>query len=499
MVDVIDDKINIDDQNQSNTIDKQDIYSTKTYYVGEAISMMVFIGLIIVTYKYNPLGKLFATNMLSAVRIQYLSIMLYFLVFDFIVYYYDLFYATESNYDWYIILSLVIGCFLFAVVLFYFVAYSKHDIYQSGLTKFPTEVISLFQFIIGVSFTILLVIFITMWISNKSTTLEIIFNLLIILTLLTLVYNILSKSAIFRSSPVFRMIVNFVLWLPCLFSDILDRIISQYYIEKDVTRVQEVILLVIGILLVGGYYSLPYLTEWLDVVYQGGRTLVNEPIILKNPYTIGAYISLNDINPRDSNPVFEYNYAVSMWLYLDALPPNTGAAFDKYTPVFSYGGKPTISYKASNNTMLVTAQIKDITEEMVDNLNLERDVDDNVIIYKLENVLLQKWNHILINYNGGILDVFYNGELVKSAKNIVPYMKLDSMVVGTPNGVNGAICNVMYYKHVLEAKQIAYLYNSVKNSTPPTRTFAPANKDLNEINLNPTMDADEPIDFPEPR
>jgi hypothetical protein len=105
----------------------------------------------------------------------------------------------------------------------------------------------------------------------------------------------------------------------------------------------------------------------------------------------------------------------------------------------------------------------------------------------------------VINYSGGILDIFYNGELVKSANNIVPYMKLDSMVIGSANGINGAICNVMYYKHVLEAKQIAYLYNSVKNSTPPTRTFAPANKDLNEINLNPTMDADEPIEFPEPR
>lgn len=295
------------------------------------------------------------------------------------------------------------------------------------------------------------------------------------------------------------MIVNFVLWLPCLFSDMLDRIISQYYIEKDRTRIQEVVLLVIGVLLVGGYYSIPYLTEWLDVVYQGGRTLVNEPIILKDPSTIGAYISLNDINPKDNNPVFEYNYAVSMWLYIDALPPNTSAAFDKYTPVFSYGGKPTISYKASNNTMLVTAQIKDLTENMAINLNLERDADDNVIVYKLEKVLLQKWNHILINYNGGILDVFYNGELVKSANNIVPYMKLDSMVIGSANGINGAICNVMYYKHVLEAKQIAYLYNSVKNSTPPTRTFAPANIDLIDSNLNPTMDDDEQVGSPEPR
>jgi hypothetical protein len=418
--------------NENNTTTKTNISST----IIDVMSILGFIVLIVITYKYNPL-KFLTNNMLTAIRIKYLSIMFLFMSLVFVMYYYDLLNLSSNYFGPVTITSLVIGSFLFAIILYYVLAFSKSDVY-SYVPPVPTYVINLFQLAIGVSCSIIFTMFLVFMIfntSSTSSTFSIILNVLIISTLLTLMYKILIRSPILQSWPWFRLLVNTILYIPCILAGILDVIVAQIYKEKEKTKLPEVILLVISILLIAIYYLLPMGMQWVVATYQGGKILVNESIVLNQPYTIASYVPLNDIDPADTNPVYEYNYALSLWLYLDALPPSTNASFDKYTPVFSYGGKPAILYKASNNTMMITAKIKDLTDDMIARSNMDTDENGDIIIYKLENVLLQKWNHILINYNGGVLDIFYNGKLVKSAKNIVPYMELDAMTIGSPNGM----------------------------------------------------------------
>jgi hypothetical protein len=41
------------------------------------------------------------------------------------------------------------------------------------------------------------------------------------------------------------------------------------------------------------------------------------------------------------------------------------------------------------------------------------------------------------------------------------------ILVGEENGLNGGICNVVYFNNKLNMKQIYYLYNSVKHLDPP--------------------------------
>jgi hypothetical protein len=74
---------------------------------------------------------------------------------------------------------------------------------------------------------------------------------------------------------------------------------------------------------------------------------------------------------------------------------------------------------------------------------------------------------MIINYNGGVLDIFLNGQLVKSVSGIVPYYTLDNLTIGEDSGVSGGICNVVYFKKTLTSTNIYYLYNMVKNFNPP--------------------------------
>jgi hypothetical protein len=90
------------------------------------------------------------------------------------------------------------------------------------------------------------------------------------------------------------------------------------------------------------------------------------------------------------------------------------------------------------------------------------------LVYESTTLLLQKWNNIIINYlEGGTLDIFINGELVQSNINITPFMEYDALIVGQDGGLNGGICNIIYFIEALTSRQIYYLYTMLKDFDPP--------------------------------
>jgi hypothetical protein len=115
---------------------------------------------------------------------------------------------------------------------------------------------------------------------------------------------------------------------------------------------------------------------------------------------------------------------------------------------------------------MVTMQQKDL-KKVTNNKLTDFDDNGNRILYVNRNVLLQKWNNIIINYNGGILDIFLNNELVKSDIGVVPYYTLDNLTIGENDGLHGSICNVVYFSYPLNTTNMYILYNAVKNNTPP--------------------------------
>jgi hypothetical protein len=115
---------------------------------------------------------------------------------------------------------------------------------------------------------------------------------------------------------------------------------------------------------------------------------------------------------------------------------------------------------------MITVKQKDL-QKNTKNTNLSFDKNGNRIVYTKNNVLLQKWNNIILNYNGGVLDIFINGELVRSNIDVVPYYTLDNLTIGQDTGIQGGICNVVYFKKPLTVVNIYYLYNLLKDKTPP--------------------------------
>jgi len=214
------------------------------------------------------------------------------------------------------------------------------------------------------------------------------------------------------------------------------------------------------------FFLMPILQK--KFVKQGGTLLIENPIYLDQETTLGTYYTLNpSFAPTDSTRGgYNYNYAISCWVFLDAFSPSTNTSYTQDTSILTFGNNPTISYNASKNTLKITMK-KNSVFPTRDSNTTTTTRDDSVIIYENNNYLLQKWNNVIINYNGGTLDIIINGVLVKSQPDVVSYMSSDTLMVGKDTGLKGGICNVIYFPTQLNSEQIYNLYHYAKDTNPP--------------------------------
>jgi hypothetical protein len=362
----------------------------------------------------------------------------------------------------------------------------------SNITNISRQV---FMLLFGLIFSGLLIGWLVMGVdslSSKSGIISFILNALIVVSILGLVFKLITGGTYYKKSPFFRLIVNTLLYIPCILVGLLDTIMSFLGIGTSAganagktglsglwaglsstiesaknTPASYYGLLVFIILLYVIYFFLGQQIK-TNVAKQGGTILVNNPVYTNSENTIGTYDNLNGTDSNEN--LYDYNYAISFWVYIDAVSPNVSSSLDKYTSLLNYGDKPNVLYNASENTLMIT--MLNTGEPAVGSVSRlknpqELDAAGNIIIYKLEKVLLQKWNNIIINYNGGTIDIFYNGKLVKSVNEAVPQMSKDTLTIGANKGINGGICNVTYFNSNINASQIYYLYNTVKDKNPP--------------------------------
>lgn len=266
---------------------------------------------------------------------------------------------------------------------------------------------------------------------------------------------------------ILSLIGSFIMYIPCALIDLVEWAKEQY----NITTKTVWILLGIEALLIALGFIVPMIITWM--LNRNGKHLLRSPIYLDKKTTIGKYsdlypesekkddsssfeianvIEVTNQSPSNTDGKYHYVYSISAWFWLNPQPPNTRPAFTKYTNILEYGDKPVVDFNSLENSFRVRCQLEE---------------DNYATIFETNEIDYQTWNNIVINYDGGNMDVFLNGELVGSRPNIAPYMSFENITVGEDRGLEGGIANVVYYDKILQSNEIKLGYKALKNLPSP--------------------------------
>ena len=332
------------------------------------------------------------------------------------------------------------------------------------------------------------------------------------------IIKILLNTTSLGETKVFQLLKKTIFSLPCLF--LLG--INDAFISKKFGTIPEFLFIILIIFFIFFYNAItttiiPDLYE--KYILSDGNQIINNPIPLSKYTFISSYEKLFNFNNtksednKDNPNKFDYKYGLSFWFYLDSFAPLNSQLYDicslgdglmiKYNPVenslyFMYNGvnaKNMIDYNINKKNKENFENKKPLTIEELNRWNVyekrqkkmmeflsknnfegfknnleeseEPEEPKEIIIHQEFEILLQKWNNIIINYHGGTLDIFINGKLIKSKINVVPYIINTALTIGKNDGINGDICNLIYYKSPISKSDIYRIYNIFKNKNPP--------------------------------
>ena len=236
-------------------------------------------------------------------------------------------------------------------------------------------------------------------------------------------------------------------------NEILEKITNIYvnYIKPTVTNEKKIIkedkfkpfwnIFIVEFILITSYFAIPHLFKL--IMSHDGIKLLERPIYLNNEQQFPEGDDTLHTKFSDNN-IHNYHYSISAWFNLNPQPPNMSKKNNKYTNILNYGNKPKISFNAATNSLRIETEIKN--KELTE-------------IYLSKNIPYQRWNNIVVNYDGGYMDVFLNGNLVSSKSNIVPVMSYEKITIGEADGLEGGIKNVTFFNRILTKGEIKYSYD----------------------------------------
>ena len=240
-----------------------------------------------------------------------------------------------------------------------------------------------------------------------------------------------------------KFLLSFLFFIPCLLNDFI------LYIKKDLVTTPSLAYFLIfmeSILLILYFLIKRILNTKMiknEVMIHNGKFFLDT----KKEINLANIVELRGQTERSTSDLLDsisktkpLSYALSLWIQINQ-PEVSSIEF----PILLYGDnsnpKPKITYKSGSNVLNVAVS------------------NGTKMDIPIEH---QKWNHIVFNYNGTIMDVFLNGLLYKTINltNSVPVHHLsDTISIGNNELIlNGALANITYHVEPLSAYQILAKY-----------------------------------------
>jgi hypothetical protein len=307
----------------------------------------------------------------------------------------------------------------------------------------------------------------------------------IIITSLALFYNIFIEY-LKKQSGALGLLINFLFFIPCLFSDLIEYLTEQYNITPNIVFV----LFILEIVFVLLYFYIPIIQKKIADI-KLSNVLLKKPVFLNKKIDITDHTLLqkqiidsdtglpivplkNQINSfnRYVTQYRDNNYGVSMWIFIN--PTNT--SIGEEVEIFNYAnGKPRITYSnnVSSHNIIKIYLTNSIDQDNTNNPDNQIETDNNnpTVSYEI-SLPIQKWNYFAFSYYANNVDLFINGILERTFtfnnNKPIPGSITDKITIGQDkNGLNGAICNIQYFQNPLLLSQVANTYNLLYYKNPP--------------------------------
>jgi hypothetical protein len=249
--------------------------------------------------------------------------------------------------------------------------------------------------------------------------------------------------------PYYKNILNFINlaagFLPCLFINF------AIWIKEEYLKTSKNILILLGIeaLLVAFKFLIPYIYSLFKKVFSPKENiLLVNPVPLDRVHNLGLFLTNEDVKLYNtskldtSDKFFNYNYAIAFSLWIFPQPKSVSDAYTKSSNLINISDIVKVIH---NNNMIEFWAATTVPGENPNRL---------IKLYEYKEFKYQKWNNIIINYQGGSIDIFINKSLKSSTPNITPLKNNNSAVIGDINGINGGIKNVSYFKKALSQQDI---------------------------------------------